>query len=165
MPTRTQRRRAARGAHAAEINVTPLIDIVMVLIIFYLMVGSLISSDYADVPLPFSVRGEPAAAADVFVINIRAKTATGEPAAPGATGPAAGAAPGGVVRTAIVVQGVETDAPSLTRDLAERLARDPLMVIQLRAARDLPYRAVEPVVKACAKAGASSIRLVTERAP
>lgn len=154
MGSRLRKRRSTRGAHAPEINVTPLIDIVMVLIIFYLMVGSLISSDYADVPLPYSVRGEPAAAADVYVINVSARDSAG-----------GAGAEGGVVRTAIVVQGAETDVGALARDVGARLARDPGMVIQLRASRDLPYRAVEPVVKACARAGATSLRLVTERAP
>lgn len=126
----------------------------MVLIIFYLMVGSLISTDYVDVPLPLSTQGKTAAAADVYTVNVIAEG----PAPP----PGMMAAPGR--RTKIVVQGVETDAAGLARDLKARLSRDPKMVVQLRAGKDLPYRAVEPVVRSVSRAGATSVRLITEPA-
>lgn len=148
----SRRRRSRRGSGdsgAESINVTPLIDIVMVLIIFYLMVGSFISSDYTDVPLPLAMHGEPAAAAEVFTINV----ISDEPLMPG-----------GRSRTRIVVQGVDTDEDGVSRALREVFKKHPDTVVQLRAARDLPYRAVEPVALAAARAGATSIRLVTESA-
>lgn len=146
------RRRGRAGAGAEHVNVTPLIDVVMVLIIFYLMVGSLISSDYSEVPLPYATHGQPAAEADVYTINIIAG------------GPAIAGQPGTATRAQIVVRGAPVDAAFVARDLGERLASDPKIIVQLRAARDLPYRAVEPVVKACARAGATTIRLITEAA-
>ncbi|MBL0922657.1 MAG: biopolymer transporter ExbD [Phycisphaerales bacterium] len=151
----SRRRRSRRGhgdAGAEAINVTPLIDIVMVLIIFYLMVGSFISSDYADVPLPLAMHGEPGAAAEVFTINVLADDPAGAPGSPAR------------VRTRILVQGVETDEAGVARALRDVFRAHPDTVVQLRAARDLPYRAVEPVALAAAQAGASTIRLVTESA-
>ncbi len=148
----SRRRRSRRGSGetgAEAINVTPLIDIVMVLIIFYLMVGSFISSDYADVPLPLAMYGEPAAAAEVFTINVLTED---QPR------------PGLRARTRIMVQGVDTDEDGVARALREVFKKHPDTVVQLRAARDLPYRAVEPIVLAAARAGASTIRLVTESA-
>jgi biopolymer transport protein ExbD len=146
----SRRRRSRRGAHEAgaeAINVTPLIDVVMVLIIFYLMVGSFISSDYAEIPLPIAVHGEPTAGADVFTVNVVAEP---DPLAPARH------------RTRIIVQGAETDQSGVARLLREAFQRHPETIVQLRAARDLPYEAVEPVVLAAARAGASTIRLVTE---
>ncbi len=155
MPITTRARRTRRGGGHGQghVNVTPLIDIVMVLIIFYLMVGSLISSDYAEVALPMSTQGKPAAAADVYTINVMAD---GPPTPPGMEAPASR-------RTRLVIGGAETDIAGLARDLRARLARDPALVVQLRAGRDLPYRAVEPVVKAASRAGATNLRLITEQ--
>ncbi len=143
MRPRRHRRRASQHAHHAT-NVTPLIDVVMVLIIFYLMVGSFIASDFVDLPLPFSVQGEVSESPDVFTVNLaRAE---------------------GSDRVRIIVGGEERDLPMLERELREALSKDRRLGVQLRASRDLPYRAVEPVVRAMGKAGAGMIRLVTERA-
>ncbi len=146
----SRRRRSRRGSSetgAEAVNVVPLIDVVMVLIIFYLMVGSFISSDYAEVPLPIAVYGEPSSGAEVFTVNVVTE--------PDAAAPSR-------LRTRIVVQGAETDEAGVARMLRDALQRHPETVVQLRAARDLPYRAVEPVVLAAARAGASTVRLVTE---
>ncbi|MGD9692689.1 MAG: ExbD/TolR family protein [Phycisphaerales bacterium] len=143
MSARRHRRRSRQHAHHAT-NVTPLIDVVMVLIIFYLMVGSFIASDFVDLPLPFSVKGEVSESPEVFTVNL-ARVEGGD-------------------RVQIIVGGEECDLPQLERELREALAKDRKLGVQLRAQRDLPYRAVEPVVRAMGKAGAGMIRLVTERA-
>lgn len=147
---RGRRRTRGEGALGHDaINVTPLIDIVMVLIVFYLMVGSFIASDYEDVPLPLAVEGEPSAGADIFTINLIPEPASSR---------------SGASRITIIVQGREMDAAALERTLRETIRRRPDTTVQLRAARTLPYRAVEPIVLATARAGATTLRLVTEDA-
>ena len=52
-----------------EVNVTPLIDVVMCLIIFYLMVGKLATDRKTPVTLPESAVGTQAEP-DVLVVNV-----------------------------------------------------------------------------------------------
>lgn len=123
----------------------PLIDIVMVLIIFYLMVGSFINEDYESVPLPLSVAGESTAAADVLTINALAR-------------------PDGSGRALYRVMSQDIDEAAIRRLVETRRAKDPELVVQLRASRDLTYGAVEPAVRAISQAGVARLRLVTESA-
>lgn len=140
----SRRRRRHHGDHeGGHVNVVPLIDIVMVLIIFYLMVGSFLQDDYEDVPLPLSVAGQPTAGADVLTVNaVRAEDG----------------------RATFRVQGQDVDEPAIRRAIERMRAKDPDVVVQLRAARDLPYGAVEPAVRAISQAGVTRLRLVTESA-
>ena len=126
-------------------NVVPLIDIVMVLIIFYLMVGPFIGDDYETLPLPLSVAGQPTAGADVFTINAVARE-------------------DGTGRATFRVQGRDIDEAGIQRMVERMRRRDPDVVVQLRASRELSYGAVEPAVRAVSQAGVARLRLVTESA-
>lgn len=117
----------------------------MVLIIFYLMVGSFIDIDYEDLRLPLSTQGAPPTEGKVFTVNVLPPDFDGG-------------------RAVIHVRGEEVSPDELARRLeAERRRTDDLEV-QLRASRDLPYAAVEPVVRAIAGVGVRTLRLVTEPA-
>lgn len=141
-----RRRRRHRGhSEGGHVNVVPLIDIVMVLIIFYLMVGSFISEDYESVPLPLSVAGAPTAGADVLTINALAR-------------------PDGSGRAVYRVMSQDIDEAGIRRLIESRRARDPELVVQVRASRELTYGAVEPAVRAVSQAGVARLRLVTESA-
>lgn len=145
MRTRAIQHGTGRAGHFGEINVTPLIDVVMCLIIFYLMVGKLATDRKAEVKLPQSAIGAQAEP-DVVVVNVLA----------GASMPA---------RADVVVEGkslaADSDLEALVR---ERLATKPETVVQIRASRDLAFGVVSPVLRACTKAGAQNIRLATEHA-
>lgn len=142
----SRRRRRHHGDHeGGHVNVVPLIDIVMVLIIFYLMVGSFLQDDYEDVPLPLSVAGLPTAGAEVLTIN--ALPREGEPG-----------------RVVYRVQSQDVDEAGIRRMVERMRAKDPELVVQLRASRDLSYGAVEPAVRAISRAGVARLRLVTESA-
>jgi len=54
----------------AKINVTPLIDVVMVLIIFYLIVGKLAAERQGHVQLPSSAVGVQAETHDPVIVTI-----------------------------------------------------------------------------------------------
>jgi biopolymer transport protein ExbD len=128
-----------------DINVTPLIDVVMCLIVFFLIVGKLAAEQRAQLPLPTSRAGHERAAQDVLVINVLVD-------------PASGAA-----RTVIDNTAIAPD--ELSYRIRAALAEKPKTIIQLRAARDLAYGAVAPVIDACRAAGVPSVRLSTERVP
>jgi biopolymer transport protein ExbD len=133
-----------RAGHFGEINVTPLIDVVMCLIIFYLMVGKLATDRKAEVKLPKSTVGSQAEP-EVLIVNVL--SGAGMPA-----------------RADVVVEGkpidVEADLEPLVR---QRLESKPGTVVEVRASRDLPFGVVSPVLHACTKGGGQNIRLATER--
>ncbi len=138
------RRRATHpGGLGHAINVTPLIDVVMCLIVFYLIVGKLAMEKQERVDLPESRTGASASVPPVMVIAVR---------------PPAGS-------PIVTVDGREVDAASLSLRFGPALAADPATQVHIRADRGLPYAAIAPVLRACREAGLSSVRLVTERAP
>ncbi|MCC6969589.1 MAG: biopolymer transporter ExbD [Phycisphaerales bacterium] len=125
-----------------EINVTPLIDVVMCLIIFFLIVGKL-AMDPA-VRLPTSATGQvPAGPEPLSVVITR-----GADAAPSLSSS----------EQPITLEGLET----LVR--AAQASTPPRPVL-LRASADLPFETLSPVLEACRRAGLTSARLATERSP
>ncbi len=125
-----------------EINVTPLIDVVMCLIIFFLIVGKL-AMDPA-VRLPTSATGQvPAGPEPLSVVVTRG--ADGAPSLSSSDEP-------------ITLEGLET----LVRGAQ---ASTPPRPVLLRASADLPFETLSPVLDACRRAGLTSARLATERAP
>lgn len=139
------RRRALHAPHPfGHINVTPLIDVVMVMIVFYLIVGKLAADRRAELRLPESRAGSDEQARGTLVINVL----------PGVAG--------GPARVEVADTQVPPDL--LGAVIRERLAAEPGAAVQIRAARELPYGAVAPVVAACRDAGVTTLRLATERA-
>jgi len=136
------RRRSFHAAHGVgRVNVTPMIDVVMVLIVFYLIVGKLASERIESMELPRSAFGDETPPPDPLVINVL----------PGEDEPR------------IVVETFEVSVGALEKAVRERLrARDGIGV-QIRASRTLPYGAVRPVLEACRRGGARTVLLSTER--
>ena len=139
------RRRTLHAHHEfGKINVTPMIDVVMCLIIFYLIVGKLAMD--RRIMLPSSAAGITATGPTPVIIEIA------PPDSPGAPAP-------------IIVAGQPIALPALD-NLLRGAADDPAgpRPVQIRAGRDLPYAMLAPVLQACRKAGLTSVRLMTERA-
>lgn len=135
------RRRLLHPPHeAGRINVTPMIDVVMVLIVFFLIVGRLAAERRAPVDLPEARHGSEARAATPFVVNVLAPdgrvTLSGQRYAP-------------------------EEIALLVRD---RLEQDPDLVVQVRADRALAFGQVRPVLDALRGAGVSGVRLAAEEA-
>lgn len=124
----------------ARVNVTPMIDVVMCLIVFYLMVGQLASTRAAGVRVPETAEGLPAGASagDAIVIGVR---------------------PDG----ALSIDGAPTDADRLEGELRGRVARRPEVRVEVRADRDAPFGVVRPALSAAREAGLGEVDLVTER--
>jgi biopolymer transport protein ExbD len=130
---------------AGHINVTPLIDVVMCLIIFFLLVGRLATQQGTPIALPATGVGD-AEAQPRLVIAVAPSTTLGVPevtlgGVPVATGELAGL---------------------LKSRLGDVAAGSP---VAIRADRRLAWGEVRPVVEACREAGLTSVKLVTERAP
>lgn len=147
---------------AEPINVTPLIDVVMCLIIFFLIVGKLAANEKARIQLPGTSIGQVAERQDAVVVSIaRDSTTQGKPI------------------SLISVQGdFAKDGPDLLRLLQShlesqakahaRLVKGDIQPISrgkvtVRADKDLPYEAVEPVLTACAQLGINKVDYATAR--
>ncbi len=145
------RHRRIKPEHGFEgVNATPLIDVVMCLIIFFLIVGKLASERGRQVKLPETSHGQSARAADPMIVNVV------RPEGPGAAWLA------GLGKVFIVDREVP-DAAVLESLVRDRLLERPATAVEIRADRDLPYGAVEPVLRACGQAGAANVRLATEK--
>lgn len=127
-----------------KINVTPLIDVVMCLIVFYLIVAKLASDRQAEVVLPSSRVGEEVIEAATLVVNV-AQAADGTGAA------------------RIIAEGRELSSEELVVLLQSRREAGRLSGVQLRADRALPFASVQPVLRAAREAGLGSVTLVTSR--
>jgi len=119
-----------------HINVTPLIDVVMCLIIFYLIVGQLASARIEEVNLPTTRAGVETRPGEGLVINIL---------------------PGAKVHLGV-------DAVSITELGRALKARGGGQEVQIRADKSLSYGDVQPVLRACREAGLTKVRLVTQKA-
>lgn len=140
------------------VNVTPLIDVVMCMIIFFLIVGKLATDRGLPVTLPKSPRGAEETSASVLVLTI----AKFELAPERITEQSAFWRPYGIT---VQLDGeTMTDAKALETAIRGKLASAPSTSIQIRGHSGLNFGAVEPVLRTCGQAGAKSVRLAAERA-
>ena len=148
-------RRSLTSPPAAEgINATPLIDVVMCLILFFLIVGKLSSENGPMVRLPQTGVGQDEQSAAVLIVTV-SKVAEGEPK----TG-------WGTYGVTVHADGLPSDnAKSLESAVRGKLAVNPAASVQVRADRTLLWANVEPVLRATGNGGAKSVRLATERLP
>ncbi len=124
---------------SARINVTPMIDVVMVLIVFYLLVGQLAIDRKAAVVLPSSQTGtQTTQKIDPIVIGI---TADGE----------------------VSINGVQSDPARFLGEISGMHERSPTTPIRVRAHRDAPFGQVRPFIHQLRTAGFQRVELVTEQ--
>jgi biopolymer transport protein ExbD len=136
----------AHGPHhgGGHINVTPLIDVVMCLIIFFLLVGRLATQQGTPIALPATGVGD-AEAQPRLVIAVAPSTTLGAPE--------------------VSLGGVPVATGELAGLLRTRLGEGAAgAAVAIRADRRLAWGEVRPVVEACREAGLVSVKLVTERA-
>ena len=140
-----RRRTSLPVSHAGKINVTPLIDVVMCLIIFYLLVGRLAMDRQAGVKLPGSAVGADVPYASSLIINVL----TGE----------------GDASAGVMIDGRTVDPAVLRERLTLHAGAEPgsAPLVQIRADRRLPYSSVSPILAACREAGLTSVLLTTHR--
>lgn len=136
------RRAQTEDTHSAVVNVTPLIDVVMCLIIFYLLVGKLAMEQRTKMVLPSSGSGITQIEPSVLTIEIPTDPALGEARLDGRT----------------------VSLAELKSSLSTKVAANATLAVQLRADRAMPFSRVQPVLDACREAGLSTVRLATMRA-
>lgn len=130
-----------RADAGVRVNVVPMIDVVMCLIVFYLMVGQLAINRAAGVRIPETAQGlsAPPTVGDPIVLGVRTDGA-------------------------LLLDGLPTDASRLRNELTARLARQPGTRVEVRADRDTPFGLIRPALNAARDAGVAEVDLVTERA-
>ncbi|MBX3390832.1 MAG: biopolymer transporter ExbD [Phycisphaeraceae bacterium] len=128
---------------AGHVNVTPLIDVVMCLIIFYLMVGHLAAGRSSSVNLPTSTTGRPPDKATPIVINVAVDEKTNE--------------------TVLLIGTERVLESQLTKILKDMSEIAPESEVQIRADRSLNYGKVAPILTACRDAGLVSVKLVAAK--
>ena len=130
---------------ADKINVTPLIDVVMVLIVFYLIVGKLATDSSARVELPRTPLG--AQQQDRGLVISLAIDDQGQ--------------------QALTLDGNDITLDQLTSELTLRMPElatgTQSQPISLRADRRFSFGEVQPIVAACKAAGVTSLKLITTR--
>lgn len=126
-----------------KINVTPMIDVVMCLIVFYLIVGKLAADQRATIRLPASTTGVEEKTQDTLVINIM----------PGR----------GDAAARYVIDVLDVSPENLQAAIRDRLVDTQDVVVELRGSRELTYSAIAFAMRACKEAGVESVRLATER--
>lgn len=122
----------------ADINVTPLVDVMLVLVVILIVTAPLLASAIR-LDLPASAAARPGQASGAVVVHLDAQ--------------------GGLFLD---------DRPTTPADLARRFAeaarRDPATEIQLRADRAVPYGRVVEVMDAAQQAGLNRVGFAAEPA-
>lgn len=154
------RRKLHNDTPFEAVNVTPLIDVVMCLIIFFLIVGKL-AHDTGNVRLPKSGTGKPESTADMVTVSVARPEGAG------------GAGAGGTLPRIFVDGTLATSETELLALIQRRAGIKPtgdgaytpaLLPVSIRCDRDLPFGAVEPVLAVCRALKIPGVRVATERA-
>ena len=130
--------------HSDHVNVTPLIDVIMCLIIFFLLCGQFAKEEANDrVRIPQADLGlEMADQRGRLLINVV---------------PNGNAAPDVVIRAEII------RPDNLTGYLLKEKADNPDVKVIIRADQDTPYNFISPVLVACAQANITSVNFATRK--
>ncbi len=133
-----------------HINVTPLIDVVMCLIVFFLLVGHIArQAAVRGVRVPVALHGKTMLdKSGQLIINVV---------------PQASDVPGVAGRPRIEIWSQTVTFADLPALLTAYARRNPGLKLVLRADRSIPYRYIAPVLAACAQAGIGSVHFMTRR--
>ncbi|MEM8739484.1 MAG: biopolymer transporter ExbD [Planctomycetota bacterium] len=150
-----------RGAVTPRMNITPLIDVVFLLIIFFMLVNNIVSEETVDMILPRVEEPEtrPLGEVDRVVVNIAPQpfTRAGRAAFPlSHTGEAAYVKVGTGTGSRFEVG----DLAGITAALRRAKAEQPEIEVLLRADGAVYYGQVQPIMGAVRAAGIETVNLV-----
>jgi biopolymer transport protein ExbD len=140
------RRKGLEPMHSNHVNVTPLIDVIMCLIIFFLLCGHFAREDAKKVTLPVAQLGQEIDKQGQVIINLVARSD-------------ASAAP----EMFVGAQRVTMD--TLGAFLREEAKRHGNLKVVIRADQNLTYNWVSPVLVACAAANIENVNFSTRKGP
>ncbi len=131
--------RARGNRPISDINVTPLVDVMLVLVVIFLITAPLLGSSIRlDLPSAASARAAEAAASVTVVLDAQGR---------------------------MFVDDRPLDDAQLAERLAQAARANPDTEIQLRADRSVPYGRVVELMGAAQRAGLNRIGFVAEPAP
>ncbi len=150
-----------RGAVAPSMNITPLIDVVFLLIIFFMLVNNIVSEETVDMILPEIENPQTRELGEVdrIVINVAPEpfTRSGREQFPLThTGTASYIKVGTGSNSRFEI----TDLPGITAKLKEAKAQRPDIQVLLRADGAIYYDLVQPLMGAVTAAGIETVNLV-----
>ena len=167
-----KKRKGMPNVHGSEVNVTPLIDVIMCLIIFFMLVAKIgVNQGNKAMDLPFSYLGKKIEdMGNTLTLNILPKGDMEKIKAANE----ADRIPATDYQVVALVDGEERDLPvkvgdvSPTYPLREVLTKMKARYkknfkVIIRADADLPFHLVEPTLDECASAGATSINFTTQK--
>lgn len=149
-----------RGTVAPSMNITPLIDVVFLLIIFFMIVSKIQSDQNAEMMVPQfdDAKTREVGDIDVAVVNVAPVSfsrADRERNPLAIDGNAAFVQIGANLRIAD-----PRNAPAITAELQNLKSTRPELEVLLRADRALYYSSVQPVMGAITSAGIETVNLV-----
>ena len=167
-----KKRKGMPHAHGNEVNVTPLIDVVMCLIIFFMLVAKIgVNQGNKQMDLPFSYLGKKIDdLGNTLTLNILPKGDMEKIKAKNEID----RIPATDFQVVALVDGEERDLPIKIGDASPKFPlrevltqmkaryKDQFKVI-IRADADLPFTLVEPTLVECANAGATNINFTTQK--
>ncbi len=128
------------GSGSGGVNVTPMIDVVMCLIVFYLMVGQLAIDRRSSIVLAETVSGvDRQDLADAIEIGV-------------------------LMDGGLTLNGEAIESDRIAGEVTGMVAREVGAVVRIRADEDAGFGAVRPVLRALQEAGVTGVEFVTIRA-
>ena len=150
-----------RGAIAPSMNITPLIDVVFLLIIFFMLVNNIVSEETVDMILPEieDSQARELGEVDRIVINVAPEpfTRKGREEFPLTHTGTASYIKGG---TGSNSRFEFNDLPGITEKLKQVKAQRPDVEVLLRADGAIYYDVVQPLMAAVTSAGIETVNLV-----
>ena len=141
------------------VNVTPLIDIVMCLIIFFMLVAKIGVTDGSDksIDIPASIWGnELKDKGNMLTLNVRQRNTQGEPLVTGLVEGATNGKP-------IEIQLQQGNRHPLFEVLQKLRKDNDKFGVIIRGEKEMTYQALVPVLTACANAKVKTINLNTSK--
>ncbi len=138
------RRKGLQPMHSDHINVTPLIDVIMCLIIFFLLCGQFAKDESKAVALPFAQLGQEVDKQGQLLVNVVAKVDPRQ-------------SPDIFVGSHLVSQ------ETLASFLNDERSKNPDLKVMIRADMSVTYDHISPLLVACAQANITSVNFSTRR--
>jgi biopolymer transport protein ExbD len=150
-------------SHSAHPNVTPLIDIIMCLIIFFMLVAKIgVTTGAEKIDIPTTVLGSKIDdMSNTLTLNIPDKLTADLPIVNAMVKPSGG---GDAAMTMLPLQDPVTGQNKLKNTLVYYKSQNPQFKVIIRANANLDWRFIEPVLLTCTDAGVRSINFNTAKA-
>jgi biopolymer transport protein ExbD len=149
--------------HSSHPNVTPLIDIIMCLIIFFMLVAKIgVTTGAEKIDIPTTVLGSKIEdMSNTLTLNIPGNINADYPQVEALIKPAGG---GAGAMTSLPIQDSVTGQNVLQNTLQLYKKQNPNFKVIIRANQNLDWRFIEPVLLTCQSAGVVSINFNTSQA-